>query len=93
MVSQGTQGVGGAVQVVDESIGQQVAGYGTAVGNATQYGLDTDSAINGVVQGVTNAGIVAQGGDVSRVVQGQVPVMTVNEVANIPGATIVALVP
>ena len=79
MVSQGTQGVGGAVQAENNNIGTQVSGYGTAVGSATQYGLDTNSAVNGVLQGVTNVGNVAaenvqsyQGGDVSQAVQSEV---------------------
>ena len=40
MVTGATQGIGGAVEAVNADVGQQIAGYGTAVGSATQYGLD-----------------------------------------------------
>ena len=76
MVTQGMQGAGGAVQVANANVGQQLTGYGTALGNATQYGLDTESAANGLIQGITNAGIVAQGGDVNQVVPGTIPVVS-----------------
>lgn len=59
LVSQGTQSVGGAFTPVYESVGTQVAGYGTAVGEATQYGLATQDSVSGVLQGITNAGLVA----------------------------------
>ena len=92
MVTQGMLGAGGAVQVVDPNIGQQLNGYGTAVGNATQYGLDTSSAANGIIQGITNAGVVAQGGDVNQVVPGTLPVVS-NGVVQIPGQTSIQAIP
>ena len=76
-----------------------MAGYGTAVGDATQYSIETGDAVIGVLLGAADASVVA--GAQPTVIQeleavapgGQVPIATVEEVANIPGATIVALIP
>ena len=59
MVSGGTQSIGGVVSAVDQSAGQPIANYGTAVGNGIQVGLNNQNWADGVTTGVTNAGIVA----------------------------------
>merc|ERR1712150_68412 len=96
LVSQGTQGVGGAFTPIYEDVGAQVAGYGTALGEATQYGIATQDSVSGVLQGITNAGLVAQGSSAEQIeelVPGEAPEMTSGEVPNLPGATTVVLVP
>ena len=46
-ISQTAQGVGYAIP--DQAIGQQVAGYGAATGNAVNFGVNNQDALGGVM--------------------------------------------